>query len=214
MLIAIFVVSGCSDGKSRADENIDADFDDYDLEFVEEESYECQPGETRFIECETDSEKFQKEKCENGYWKTLGECLKCGGMFPNEFDERCWSDRSEDEMTFYNARFYCDKIGGIMPDIDLLRTLIKNCPKTETDGECLVFKSCSSKSKCWNENCLSCETAMDGSHSVLGQTGIGWSATVDFDNMYYAWSISFFGGRIESYYTHEKHYVWCVRSSL
>ena len=53
-----------------------------------------------------------------------------------------WSNRSPEKMNWPKAIDYCRNLneGGYsnwrLPDIDELRTLIKNCPKTETGGEC------------------------------------------------------------------------------
>ena len=55
-----------------------------------------------------------------------------------------WYDRSPNAMTWNDAKQYCENLpeddlnAWRLPTIDELRTLIKNCPKTETGGECKV----------------------------------------------------------------------------
>jgi len=73
----------------------------------------------------------------------------CSGSFPNQHDGLCWSDKSLSAMPLSNAKYeYCVSLGGKLPTISELRTLIRNCPATEPDGLCGVTDSCSTGSCC------------------------------------------------------------------
>ena len=54
-----------------------------------------------------------------------------------------WSDLYIKKMTIPQAQSYCQSIGGRVPTISEGRTLIKNCPATETGGTCPLTDTCS-----------------------------------------------------------------------
>ena len=130
-----------------------------------------------------------------------------------------WSDRSASEMNWSSAKQYCENLseGGYtdwrLPNIDELRTLIKNCPKSETGGQCKV----SERSGCLSSNCWqprgSCFCEDGGDYSKLGDTGVLWSSSTSSDSTDLAWRVNFvYGGYVhyfnKSFYT----YVRCVRN--
>ena len=130
-----------------------------------------------------------------------------------------WSDRSSNAMTWSSAKQYCENLseGGYtdwrLPNIDELRTLIKNCPKSETGGQCKV----SERSRCLSSNCWqprgSCFCEDGGDYSKLGDTGVLWSSSTSSDSTDLAWRVNFvYGGYVhyfnKSFYT----YVRCVRN--
>lgn len=118
-----------------------------------------------------------------------------------------WSDKAfSNFMSWEGAFLYCQhlKEGGHndwrMPDIDELRTLIQNCPKTETGGECKVSK----KNECLSANCLfaedncSCRITEknNGYYSKVGDSDFLWSYTIFPENLDYRFGISFREGGI------------------
>ena len=85
----------------------------------------------------------------------------------------CWQDPPWDTMTTYQeACNYCNSLtlGGSgewkAPTITQLRTLIRNCPVTETGGACAV-KVGSTFSDDWTTDCLGCD-------SLGGPSAEGW----------------------------------------
>ena len=63
--------------------------------------------------------------------------VTCTGSdkFCHSHDGLNWSDASNDSMNWYDAVEYCKDLGGRLPTISELRTLIQNCSATETGGE-------------------------------------------------------------------------------
>ena len=132
-----------------------------------------------------------------------------------------WSNRSPDKMNWPKAIEYCRNLneGGHsdwrLPDIDELRTLIKNCPNTEPGGECKVSEknSCLTE-KCWNPNktCY-CERKNDrGYYNKLGDDGWFWSYSTDSFLTSSAWGMYFERGYVmENDKLSKHHYVRCVR---
>lgn len=115
----------------------------------------------------------------------------CTGKLPNYHKGLCWSDASSDSMTWDPAKAYCKSLGGRLPTISELRTLIENCPGTETGGECGVTDSCLSYGDCWNNSCDSCSEADDGRYSVFGDTYWFWSSSELSDNADGVWYVDF-----------------------
>ena len=124
-----------------------------------------------------------------------------------------WSKKAKKMMVVKDAVNYCKNLseGGHkdwrLPTIDELRTLIQNCPNTETDGACNVTDSCLSQNECKNRACNGCENK-NIRHSKLGDRGMFWSSSFRPDNN--AWYIDFTYGSIHSR-SNEKKSVRCVR---
>ena len=128
-----------------------------------------------------------------------------------------WSKRSPKLMTWNAADKYCEELteGGYtdwrLPNIDELRTLIKNCPKTETGGECKV----SEKSGCLSSNCWqprgSCFCEYGGDYSKLGDTGGLWSSSTLSGSTDGAWYVDFENGGVDYSNKSGNIYVRCVR---
>ena len=131
--------------------------------------------------------------------------------FPNEHDGLYWSDASNDNMTWYNAIEYCENIGGRLPTISELRTLIQNCPDTVTGGICGVTDECLSHENCWNDPCDGCEYDESGKYSVFGDTYWFWSSSEPSDITDVAWGAHFDDGDVRKYSKISSHYVRCVR---
>ena len=96
-------------------------------------------------------EKFPEGKCKseanNRLKKLLQETeISCDYETPCKDRESglFWSKFADKEMNLKDAEQYCEKLeevgydDWILPSIDELRTLIRNCPKTAENGECKV----------------------------------------------------------------------------
>ena len=125
-----------------------------------------------------------------------------------------WSKRSSDKMTWPEAIDYCQNLneGGYtdwrLPNIDELRTIIKNCPKTETGGQCKVSrkKGCLSWERCGNgykEGSCYCESLNNngGYYSKLGDNDNVrlWSSSIISDKTGSAWYVHFYSGGVYGY---------------
>ena len=74
-----------------------------------------------------------------------------------------WSSVAPKAMSWKEAQKYCsdlkenDSSDWRLPNIDELRTLIKNCDQTELNGECKISENrqCLDE-KCWSESCNGC----------------------------------------------------------
>ncbi len=140
--------------------------------------------------------------------KTAEGAFDCSGIFPNGHDGICWSDKAADLMNWDDAKTYCKNLGGHLPTIDELRTLIINCPGTETGGACKVSDPAhlafSESDDCY------CDGSAE-SHSVFGDTGWTWSSSVQSDSTDGAWLVLFSSGSVGTYYKSSNIYVRCVR---
>lgn len=122
-----------------------------------------------------------------------------------------WSDKAPNEMVWDIAVSYCISIGGRLPTITELRTLIQNCPGTGTDGACGVIDSCLTGS-CYSLSCGSCTSVPDGRYSVFGDTCYLHSSSEQSDNTYnYTWSVSFINGRVNLNSKNDDNFVRCVQ---
>jgi hypothetical protein len=136
----------------------------------------------------------------------------CTGEFPNYHKGLCWSNASSNSMDWDNAITYCENLGGRLPTISELRTLIQNCPATETGGECGVTDSCLSFDDCRNDPCGGCEHDESGKYSVFGDTGWFWSSSEQSEHSDYAWVVEFSGGYVgDGYESYHLFHVRCVR---
>ena len=123
-----------------------------------------------------------------------------GDNFPNEHDGLNWSDASKYNIFWEEAAAYCQNLGGRLPTISELRTLIQNCPVTETGGECGVTDECLSSSDCWNDSCDGCEYEnFGGKYSALGHTDWFWSLSREPGyNTGLVWFVNFHNGLVDS----------------
>ena len=137
-----------------------------------------------------------------------------------------WSKRSRNEMTWNAAVKYCQNLseGGYsdwrFPNIDELRTTIKNCSKTETGGECKVSEKngCLSWEECGNgrkKGSCYCEYRENngGYYSKLGDDDKVWlwSSSVHSDYPDFRWFVLFNDGSVISISVRDYNYVRCVR---
>ena len=124
-----------------------------------------------------------------------------------------WSDKALDSMTWQKATDYCASLGGRLPTIVELQTLIKNCPQTQTGGPCTVSDTCVSTADCMNAACSGCSSSSSGQYSSFGDTEWFWTSSVASDNSSYAWSVRFQYGRVDYDSQIFTHFVRCVLGS-
>ena len=150
---------------------------------------------------------FMVVSCDGG---DTGNTGNCSGSFPNYHKGLCWSDRSSSTMNHDAAISYCQNMGGRLPTISELRTLIQNCPATETGGECGVTDSCLS-SDCWNAPCYGCGYDESVKYSVFGDTYWLWSSSSYVSSTHNAWNVNFNYGNVHGSYKASSNYARCVR---
>jgi hypothetical protein len=127
-----------------------------------------------------------------------------------------WLDQAPDKMTWNKAKEYCKDLGGRLPTISELRTLIQNCPDTVTGGICGITDECLSHEcfgDCSPEWCYDCGCRWEGGgfYSVLGDTGDYWSSSFDPDDPDFAYAVNFYLGAIDWYSVDARCYVRCVK---
>ena len=124
-------------------------------------------------------------------------------------------------MTQTNALNYCNNLflygfnDWHLPTIDELRTLIKNCPGTETNGACAISeKNGKLSGNDYSDNC-SCEHMNNngGYYSKIGDddTISPWSSSIRSDDTERAWYVGFFAGKINNSAKSVLSDVRCVR---
>ncbi len=107
-----------------------------------------------------------------------------------------WSAR-QSSSTHDNSYNYCRNynIPGIgknqwsLPTISTLRTLIQNCPKSQTGGSCRVTTNNCQQISCHDSNCSGCGSG--SSYSKLGDTSHLWSLSAVTDNTSQSWYVNF-----------------------
>jgi hypothetical protein len=108
-----------------------------------------------------------------------------------------WSKKSPNSMNWSDAKKYCENLNEDghsdwrLPTISELRTLIKNCPATETDGACMVTNDCLHDGNCRTSACNGCSGGSDGRYSKFGDTKWLWSSSEPSDITDRAWVVIF-----------------------
>ena len=131
-----------------------------------------------------------------------------------------WSARSSSSYTWSNAVSYCDNLteGGYsdwhLPNINELRTLIKNCAGSQTGGSCAVQDPSCLSSSCYSSSCYCSYMENNGGYySKLGDddTVYLWSSSPRSDDTGDAWIVIFYYGYVSYYYKADYSNVRCVR---
>ncbi len=115
--------------------------------------------------------------CDIPYDKDVFAC-KDDNLFCNQLENSDikWSGRI-DGISFEEAQKYCEEIGGRLPTIDELRSLIRNCPDTEPGGKCKLSEECFDAATC-QEDCEGCKSnGQDGYFSIFDDSRTLWSST-------------------------------------
>lgn len=140
-----------------------------------------------------------------------------------------WTQGSK--MGWQSAVSYCNnlKTGGYtdwsLPTISQLRTLIINCPATQTNSSCAVTDECRSKDNCYTSICEGCAAPTTcyynskckaaWEYNKMHGNGIYFSSSTV--NEGFVWSVSFdnrnYGrsAEITSQHKHNENSVYCVR---
>jgi hypothetical protein len=137
----------------------------------------------------------------------------------------CWENPPDETVrNWADSVAYCDGLvlGGHddwhTPTISELRSFIRGCPPTETDGTCGVTDGCFGSS--CSAGCLGCPLsegpATGGVYwplDVSGRNLLGyWSSTPYADGpTYYAWWVDFRFARVIHYPVEEMGHIRCVR---
>lgn len=161
---------------------------------------------------------------------SLPECSPTSGTPCREsLHGNIWSSRSAETLTLKDgkAQQRCEDLeeGGYpkgswrLPTIDELRTLLLDCPKAESGGECQVSDpgclssgtDCYDPYKCNNQNI--CTASYDGSHSKLGDVQNLWSSSGCSDSGYanYAFIGMFLYGTVGRDTKATPYYVRCIK---
>lgn len=125
------------------------------------------------------------------------KCLDTN-KFCHEHDGLYWSDVSR-YLRWEKSVEYCENLEGRLPTISELRTLIKDCQMTETDGACKITDECLSFTNCYDDNL--CGGCGQSNYSVFGYDGTFWSSSEMPDDTVNVWVVDFDYGNIYNYYT-------------
>ena len=169
-------------------------------------------------------------KKEYGYWKDYlqeypkGYCAEEAKRNVKKMQTTGWlqwSEMSEEGKNWNDAVNYCRNLKELgytdwrLPNIDELRVLVQNCPKTERGGECRV----SAKNGCLAVECqkpegsCSCEENEEIKYSRLRNNYSYWlwSSSTLSDSGNSAWRIDFSNAEVGDSYKVGENYVRCVR---
>ena len=130
-----------------------------------------------------------------------------------------WSKTPEKLMNWKEAVDYCNNLeeNGVkkwrLPNIDELRKLMQNCPRTKPGGKCKVSKKSGCLSlKCYNsEGCICENKEYSSDYSILDDYSELWSSSVRSDDSYEVWYINFRDGGIYHQNIDKNAEVRCVR---
>ncbi len=129
--------------------------------------------------------------------------------FCHENGDLRWSDISEEPLSWSGAVSYCNNIGGRVPKISELRTLVRRCSVMETGGECGVTDDCW-ESAC-KVSCPGCEPSGSGKYSVFKDTEALWSSTQYDGYTYIVWYVLFSSASINHAEKSSQGFVRCLK---
>lgn len=127
-----------------------------------------------------------------------------------------WSPRSNEIYDLGQAKTYCETRGGRVPNINELRTIIINCPKTMPGGACQVSDPDCLGSACGTHTGHECYcSGSDGIYSALGDA-IGddiilCSTSRHAENNYNTWAVVFNDAAIDDFPIKGLYHVRCVK---
>ena len=128
---------------------------------------------------------------------------------------------TEAALSRANAQSYCANLrwAGFkdwrLPDIDVLRGLIRGCAVTQTGGPCAVTGKCLDDT-CWNNECNGCSDlggqGLRGAYwppELSGNVEWYWSSS---DNAGNGFGVNFPAAKVDRAALEEIHHVRCVRT--
>ncbi len=133
-----------------------------------------------------------------------------------------WSEIVLQYLDWGNAKAYCDDFdeGGHtdwrLPNIDEMRTVVRNCSRMMTGGECPVSELNGATTFAGNydsdETRLSCTCAYDAADSIIGDRNkVLWTSTTVSDVTMYAWTLDS-NLSLSPEAKESKAFMHCVRS--
>ncbi len=130
---------------------------------------------------------YEDHICSTGFCSD-GEC---SATIWTPVGSLAWSTLQATSTNFDSgARAKCADMGGRLPTISEMRTIITNCEYTQTGGECGITDDCLTLG-CGSGTTCSCDWHTDGRYSYFGDTESLWSySSVDGDYTR-AWYVSF-----------------------
>ncbi len=169
--------------------------------------------------------------CDEGYEWDGEECWATEPDFPecsheSEFPcidseyELVWSSLAADTMTWDDAGSYCENLeeGGYddwrLPTIDELRTVIQNCPGSQSGGACAISDPDHLSNSDFSNDCY-CDSMgnNNGYYSRLGDDDLVslWSSSTTSGNTDRAWRVGFDDAYVYGYNKSGNNNVRCVR---
>jgi hypothetical protein len=147
------------------------------------------------------------------------------GIWTDPVSGLTWQNPAASErMSWSSAKSYC---GGLdlagysdwrLPTISELRSLIRGCPATETNGSCNVKEGGCLRSSCRRNACKGCSyNAGPGTGGMYWPDGVEgpccsyWSSSAVAANAGDAWFVHFPGGYVLAYDVNYDWQVRCVR---
>jgi hypothetical protein len=135
-------------------------------------------------------------------------------MTPSYSTEVVW--RWQAAVDYCNGLTLCGYDGWRLPSISELRSLIRSCAETQTDGSCGVTDSCSSSS-CYT-SCNSCTVGQGPGAGgcywptqIEGTCGWFWSSSFYADVTDLVWYVDFGSGNVSGAGKDSAGFVRCVR---
>jgi hypothetical protein len=156
---------------------------------------------------EEDNKKIDVEKDRDNLKKN-----GCAGSekFCHYHRDVLWSDISSVSMGWFEAEEYCKNMGGGLPSINNLRSIIENCPVTETGGSCSAVDSCQGYGDCLNSFCSQgCANSSEGIYSKFGDTETLWSNQAMSEEA--SLIVIYENGKITNDHHFHKNKVRCVK---
>lgn len=209
-------------------DNLDND-DDNDLPECEVGEFTCKTdsllNKEYSVYCGSDFNWYLFEPCKEVCDISIGKC----NPWKDPDTGLTWSSKITKEMAWDDAVLYCEDLNEgnyskwRLPTIDELRTLIKNCPQTVSEGSCKVSadNDCLSSECQTEEDCNGCVYDSDepNNYSKLdyfhsNQYPKYWSSSQqsnDYPSTISAWLVDFSVGGIYLYVKDSPLSVRCVK---
>ncbi len=195
------------------DKEPDIDIDDNDTPVCGNNKLEtgetCEKGNTKSCTAISSSYESGTATCKSDCLGWDETSCKKKDMFPNEHDGLYWSDKSTNKMNWEDTIIYCTDLGGRLPTIDELRTLIINCPESMTGGSCQISDPDHLESSDYSESCY-CDGSA-ASYSALSDDKNTWLwSSSSHGDMTDAWGVDFGYGDVGSSSKPRYRNVRCV----